>query len=76
MASSNQDLDLRFDQHPATEESGPVMDELRAAHKELAAKIVDLVPVPRERALALTQLEQSLFWSNAGVARGSAPPPF
>lgn len=77
MAIPAPDLDNRFDLHPATETTGPVMDELRAAHKALARQVLELVPPGREQSLALTQLEQALFWSNAGVARANTErPPF
>jgi hypothetical protein len=42
---------------------------LRDKAKELALLIVELTPVSREQSLALTQLEQSVFFANASIAR-------
>lgn len=45
---------------------------LRDTARELAHMINTLVPDGREQALALTNLEQSIFWANAGIARHGA----
>lgn len=44
-------------------------EALRSAAKSLAYMIVELVPESREQSLALTNLEQAIFWANAGIAR-------
>jgi hypothetical protein len=44
-------------------------EKLRAKAKELAYLIQELTPVTREQSLALTKLEESVFWSNASIAR-------
>lgn len=59
--------DFKF--HPATEKTGPMHDALRDKCGELAHYIEFYVPVGREQSLALTNLEQAMFWSNAGIAR-------
>lgn len=43
---------------------------LRSEAKKLAELISANVPPGRERALALTKLEEAVFWANAGIARG------
>lgn len=43
---------------------------LRAKAKELALLIVENTPPSREQSLALTQLEEAIFWANASIARG------
>lgn len=43
--------------------------KLREKAKELALLIVDEVPASREQSLALTNLEQAVFFANAGIAR-------
>ena len=43
--------------------------ELRDAAKALALKIVALTPSSREQSMALTHLEEAIFWANASVAR-------
>ena len=42
---------------------------LREKAKELAFLIADLVPAGREQSSALTNLEQTIFHANAGIAR-------
>lgn len=43
--------------------------KLREEAKKLAHLINELVPDSREKSVAITQLEQSIFWANAGIAR-------
>lgn len=43
--------------------------ELRNKAKELALMIIESTPSSREQSLALTQLEQAVFWTNAAIAR-------
>ena len=69
MAMNSDELDRRFDFHPATAVSGPLHDEIRRLHREMANDILRLVPEGRERAVAITKLEEAMFWSNAGIAR-------
>lgn len=42
---------------------------IRDCAKELAYLINRLAPESRERALAITNLEQTTFWANAAIAR-------
>lgn len=58
----------RFAFHPATEITGPLHDEIRKQHQEMAAWILDFVPPGRHQSLALTALQESMMWSNAAVA--------
>lgn len=58
----------RFDFHAATEVTGPQHTDIRALHKELAQEILNRVPDSRERALALTKLQESMMWCNAAIA--------
>lgn len=44
-------------------------EQLRAKAKELAALIDELAPESREQSLAHTNLEQSVMWANAAIAR-------
>lgn len=45
---------------------------VRGRYKNLAAWLINAVPPGRERAVAITKLEEAMFWSNAAVARGLA----
>jgi hypothetical protein len=42
---------------------------IRAKAKELALLIVNTTPASREQSLAITQLEDSVMWANASIAR-------
>lgn len=63
------DLKKRFTTHPVSEEDRVVMENLREDCYNLAITACQVVPVSRERALALTALEEFTFWINAGIAR-------
>lgn len=66
------DIENRFNFHPATTaEKRGEHGSIREAHKVLALFIEDNVPASREKALALTNLEQAMFWANAAIARNS-----
>ena len=43
--------------------------EIRQRALEFAAFLVERVPEGRELSTALTNLEQTVFWANAGIAR-------
>lgn len=61
-----------FTYHPVQEhlKQGERYEELRKLAKELAFKIVQNCPKGREQSLAMTNLEQAIFWANAAIARG------
>ncbi len=68
------EIDNRFNHHP------PTSDERANAHRQvrdlcavLAEGLNVLVPEGREKSLAMTNLEQVMFWANAGVARQPQP---
>jgi hypothetical protein len=44
-------------------------NQLREKAKELAYLINELCPNSRERALAITKLEETSMWANASIAR-------
>jgi hypothetical protein len=58
-----------FTYHPPKEGQAPRYEKLRVAAKELNQLILQLTPLSREQAIALTQLEQAIFWANAAIAR-------
>lgn len=43
--------------------------QIREDAKELAKTIDLFVPECKEKELALTRLEEAMFWANAGIAR-------
>ncbi len=64
------DLENRFSFHPAnTEEKRNEHTSVRQHCFELAKFINEKVPEGREKALAITHLEEVMLWSNAGIAR-------
>lgn len=66
------DIDNRFDFHPATtEEKRGEHGSVRSACAELAHFINEHVPEGREKSLAITNLEQVMFWANAAIARAT-----
>lgn len=42
---------------------------MRDTAKELAALYLEICPESRERSVALTDLETSVMWANASIAR-------
>lgn len=65
-----EDLARRFTYHaPATPERAAAHATVRGVCAGLAAQIVDLCPEGRERALAVTKVEEVMFWANAALAR-------
>jgi hypothetical protein len=65
----NQKIENSFTYHAPKGSQPERFEALRAKAKELAYLIDGLVPVSREQSLALTNLEQAVFWANAGIAR-------
>lgn len=64
-----QEIEVRFDLHPPkTPEIASRMDEVRSWYKALALRLSAL-PSSRERSLALTHLEESLYQAIASIAR-------
>lgn len=69
---SSADIDHRFDFHPATTaEKRGEHGSVREGCKALAHQFDRDLPPGREKALALTQLEQAMFWANAAIARAT-----
>ncbi|WP_039823258.1 Acb2/Tad1 domain-containing protein [Nocardia testacea] len=66
------DIEHRFAFHPATtEEKRAEHGSVRHACKSLALFLDEALPDCREKALAITALEQVMFWANAGIARNT-----
>jgi hypothetical protein len=50
-------------------------ESLRGQGRILAAMILSHCPLSRERALALTKLEEAIMWANAAIARNERTDP-
>lgn len=64
------ELEHRFAYHP------PKDDETKANHQTVRNECLTLgeiffhtLPAGREKALAITKLEEAMFWANAAIAR-------
>lgn len=64
------DIANRFDFHAAqTEEKRNEHTSIRQACRHLADDLNQRLPEGREKALAITKLEEAMFWANAALAR-------
>lgn len=63
------DLNHRFTYHAPTGSKPERFEALRNKARELAFLIAQTTHPSREQSLALTALEESIFWANAAVAR-------
>lgn len=69
------DLEHRFAFHAAqTEEKRNLHTSMRQACCEAARTIDEKAPDSREKALAITKLEEAMMWANAAVARSQKEP--
>lgn len=59
--------DFRY--HPVKDDQSIRYLEIREKAKELAVVILENSPSSREQSIALTHLEETVMWANAGIAR-------
>lgn len=62
------ELRNRFAYHPATEQTGPMHDEVRARCLELAEALHDMLPPGRHKSMALTSVQEAMWAANAAIA--------
>ena len=65
----NAELEKNFTYHSPKDGQPAKYETIRDTAKELAYVIDELCPQSRERSIALTNLEQAVFWANAAIAR-------
>lgn len=63
------DLEKRFTYHASKNDQPKRYVEIRDEAKLFATTICDLCPKSEERTVALTKLEEAMFWANASIAR-------
>ena len=62
-------IENAFTYHAPKPGQPEMYQSIREKAKELAYLIDELVPDSREKSLAQTNLEQTVMWANAGIAR-------
>ncbi len=71
MSITPEELKKRFTYHKPEPGMEFTYERLRDLAHEFAQAIVQVVPESREQSLALTKLEETVMWANAGIARRS-----
>ncbi len=66
---TNPQIENNFKYHSSKEGQPAKYEAIRNKAKELAILIDEYCPDSREKALAQTNLEQAVMWTNAGIAR-------
>ena len=63
------ELTKRFTYHAPKGDQAERYADLRDRAHNLANAIVNFTPASREQSLAITALEEAVFWANAAIAR-------
>lgn len=63
------DIENRFTYHAPTEGQPAIYEHIRQTAKTVAEIINVYCPESREKSLAITHLEEAVFWANAAIAR-------
>lgn len=64
------ELDNRFDYHqPSSNGVADNHEAIRDIIGATARQVIEFTPSCREQSLALTKLEEAMFWANAAIAR-------
>ena len=64
-----QELEKRFTYHQPKGNQPEKYEVIRGRAKQLAELINDITPDSREKSVAITKLEEVVFWANASIAR-------
>ena len=64
------DLHNRFTYHPPIDDLPEIYEDIRSRAKSYALYLNQVCPDSRELSLAITKLEEAVFWANASIARG------
>lgn len=66
---SYHELEKRFSYHAPKDGQPERYEKMRDKFKDLATYIIENTPDSREQSVAITNLEDSMMWSNAAIAR-------
>lgn len=66
---TKEEIECNFTYHAPKPGQPEIYQNIRDVAKVLAHMINVSVPEGREKSLALTKLEEAVFWTNAGIAR-------
>jgi hypothetical protein len=67
-----QEIERRFKYHePPDQETIEKYQDIRAFGLQFAYLVNSLCPEGREKALAVTKIEEAVMWANASIARGT-----
>lgn len=66
---TDQDIENRFTYHKPDSSKNMIFVQMRELARDFAYFIVRNTPESREQSLAITKLEEVVFWANAGLAR-------
>jgi hypothetical protein len=62
-------IENNFTYHAPKADQPARYETIRGVAKELAHEINESCPESREKSLAITNLEQAIFWANASIGR-------
>lgn len=62
-------IENNFTYHSPKQDQPERYEQIRSKAKELALLILGCCPDSRERSIAFTQLEDTVMWANASIAR-------
>jgi hypothetical protein len=69
MPLTEKDLANRFMYHPPKDGQAATYEAIRDYAHDFARYLVEVTPESREQSLAITHLEEAVFWANASIAR-------
>lgn len=69
MPLDHAELRKRFTYHPPVGDQAERYESIREGAKAFAEGVLRLTPESREQSLAITHLEEAVFWANAAIAR-------
>lgn len=66
----SEDIQHRFAYHPPKDQAAiKAHERIRNYLGQLATELDETLPAGREKALAITKIEEAMFWANAAIAR-------